>query len=115
MKPSEYLEKNKIVTGKKPVGTWVFINRMDKQFFHKDELIDIIYKIYQSRILEDGINNINVAKFILGIKYYLETQHLPKYMCSLDEVKRMIVNSKTDEERKDWIEHLNMRLKEKEE
>ncbi len=115
MKPSEYLEKNKIVTGKKPVGTWVYINRMDKQFFDKDELIDIIYKIYQARILEDGINNINVAKFILSIKYSLETKHLPKYMYSLSEVERMIVNSKTTEERQDWIDHLNMRLKEKEE
>jgi hypothetical protein len=51
MKPSEYLEKNKIVTGKKPVGTWVFINRMDKQFFDKDELIDIKSRLQNIEIL----------------------------------------------------------------
>ena len=51
MKPSEYLEKNKIVTGKKPVGTWVYINRMDKQFFHKDELIDLKSRLQNIEIL----------------------------------------------------------------
>jgi hypothetical protein len=51
MKPSEYLEKNKIVTGKKPVGTWVYINRMDKQFFHKDKLIDIKSRLQNIEIL----------------------------------------------------------------
>ena len=51
MKPSEYLKKNKIVVGKKPVGTWVYINRMDKQFFHKDELIDIKSRLQNIEIL----------------------------------------------------------------
>lgn len=54
MKPSEYLIQNKIVIGKNPSVIWTLLNKMDKQFYDKEEL-------------KEKINNIkNIYKEIEG-------------------------------------------------